>query len=191
MKETLSPAEIMHVYNNFYAIVVESVHAYNGIVDKSFGDSISASFGLAVTSPKDAEHAIFASLQLKQAVSELNVKFEIEGLPRIQFAVGISTGEYLTGIIGGGTQYEYSVVGDAMNVSQRFHELAKCYGSQILICEETRQVVKDLFHIREIDLVSVKNKTEPLVLFEIIGSAENDMAHDLMTVTFRIFYHRR
>ena len=129
------------------------------------------------------DHAVLAALHIKGSLSELNTKLENEGFPPIKVGIGISTGSALNGIVGSGSHLQYSILGDAMNTPRRLQELSRVYGSTVLVCEETRTIVKDLFHTREIDLVSVKGKTSATVAFEIMGTSDKDLAHDTMTVS--------
>ncbi len=78
-----------------------------------------------------------------------------------------------------------------MNTAKKLQELTKVYGLTILVCEETRQQIKDNFHTREVDLVSVPGKPKPLVVFEIMGTADKDLAHDTMTVSFCFFFDKK
>ncbi len=75
------------------------------------------------------------------------------------------------------------MIADCRETSKKLQDLTPTYGTQILVCEETRQIVKDIFHTRELDMVYVKGRTRPVVIFEIMGTADSELAHDMMTVS--------
>ena len=155
-----------------------------GIVNKFVGNSAHALFGLPLKNNHDAENAILSSLAIKKLMYDLNNRFEAEGYSAIKVGVGINTQNVLQGVVGGGTYFEYTVVGNCMTTPERLQRLTASYGVSILVCEDTRRIIKDVFHTREIDMVRVKGRETPVVVFEIMGSAENDLAHDVMTVNF-------
>jgi adenylate cyclase len=153
-----------------------------GIVNKFVGNSAHALFGLPARNNHEAENAIQSSLAIKKMMYDLNNRFEAEGFPVVKVGVGVSTQTVLQGVVGGGTYFEYTVVGDCMNTPERLQRLTASYGVPILVCEDTRRIIKDVFHTREIDMVRVKGRETPVVIFEVMGTAENDLAHDIMTV---------
>ena len=70
-----------------------------------------------------------------------------------------------------------------MITAKRLQDLSRIYGVSILVCEDTRQIIKDTFHTREVDLVYVQGRVKPVVIFEVMGRADKDLAHDMMTVS--------
>jgi adenylate cyclase len=174
-----APDRIVHWLNNYLTHMVECVEKTNGVVDKFIGDAVMAHWGTASTagSPrKDAFNCIKAALMMRKAVYIMN-KDCVEGdysNPAIRIGCGINTGVVTAGQIGSDLRMEYTVIGDPVNLASRVEALTKPLGADILISEDTWNLVGDKFITEEMPSVTVKGKEKPVRIFAVINFIGND-----------------
>ncbi|KAJ3118903.1 hypothetical protein HDU96_006554 [Phlyctochytrium bullatum] len=180
LSETLDPANVVSLLNLHYTSIVDAILAESGILDKYIGDAAMAVFGVPFSKQDDSVRAVLASLRMKNGLEALNKKNRTMNLPLLKMGIGISTGMVLSGNIGSPKRMEYTVIGEAVNIASRIENATKVYGTMILICDKTREEVKDHFHLREIDAVIVKGKTVPVTIYEVLGPIEQELPHDVM-----------
>ena len=177
LSERLTPLLMVTLLNRHFGLQASAVQEHYGVVDKFVGDSIMAFWGPPFVKPE--EHAALACraaqaqlLALENLRRELP---EITGLrrdaPAIQLCIGICTGEVIVGNIGSENARSYTVIGDAVNVAARLERANRLYGTQTLISETTAQALDSQFELREIDIISVKGKTETTLVFELMSVA--------------------
>ena len=170
---------IVYWLNNYLAAMVECVEKTGGAVDKFIGDAVMAHWGTAYTagSPqKDAFNCVTAALMMRKAVHEMNKKRKANdpGNPEITIGCGINTGIVTTGQIGSDMRMEYTVIGDPVNLASRVESLNKPLGTDILIAEDTWNLVKNYFRTEEMPPVTVKGKEKPVRIFAVINLAGID-----------------
>ena len=171
LTETFGAIQIVELLNKYFEAMISSVHKYNGILDKYIGDAIMTVFGVPYANLSDAKNAVSCALDMFTMLSQLNAS-NIEA-PKLNIGVGISTGNVVSGNIGSEKRFEYTVIGDSVNLAARLESATKAYGVQLLICENTYHEVKDLFHCREIDTLLVKGKNIPVKVFTVTGYKED------------------
>jgi len=111
-------------------------------------------------------------------LDELKAKWQPLGLPEIDIGVGINTGPMIVGNMGSASRFNYTVVGDSVNLASRVESLNKTYGTNILVSEYTYEVVKHEFRFaREIDSVRVRGRTQPVRLYELMREARYKSLH--------------
>jgi adenylate cyclase len=160
--------------NDYLARMVECVEKTNGAVDKFIGDAVMAHWGTAYTagSPKkDALNCVVAALMMRKAVYKMNQNREQDdpGNPPIHIGCGINTGIVTAGQIGSDLRMEYTVIGDPVNLASRIESLNKPLGTDILISENTWNLVKEMFVTEEMPSVTVKGKKKPVRIFAVIN----------------------
>ncbi|NNF79833.1 MAG: adenylate/guanylate cyclase domain-containing protein [Rhizobiales bacterium] len=150
----------------------------NGTIDKYMGDNVMAFWNAPLDDDDHAEHACLSSLQMLTALEKLNAERLIEdkeagreSLP-LHVGVGINTGECVVGNVGSDMRFDYSVLGDTVNLAARLEGQTKSYGVDTIIGQITAGRVKGKFALLELDAIRVKGKTEPEVIFSIIGTEE-------------------
>jgi adenylate cyclase len=112
---------------------------------------------------------------MSDMLQNLNLKWREKGLPELKIGVGINTGEMIVGNIGSNARFNYTVIGDEVNFASRLESLNKTYGTECIVSESTRKEIGDAkFKFRELDLVTVKGKTEPKLIFELITRSVDD-----------------
>jgi len=180
VSEKLDPPALMHWLNQYMESMTRLVLAHGGIVDKFIGDAVMAVFGIPVPHEsesamrEDAANAVRCALAMREELERLNPIWSKEGLPEINIRVGIFTGSLVAGSLGSRDRLEYTVIGDTVNVASRLEayrgevndEAGHC---RILIGEATRQYVKALFDMQRVGEVTLKGKTEPIVIYSVRG----------------------
>jgi adenylate cyclase len=168
LSEGMQPEELVKLMNEYFTVMTERVFAHRGSLDKYIGDAIMAVYGAPVVEADHPALACRSALDMMRALDELQQKWRPLGLPAIGIGVGINTGPMIVGNMGSRTRFNYTVVGDAVNLSSRIESLNKNYGTSILISEYTYQRVKDEFRdVREVDSVKVRGREQPVRLYEL------------------------
>lgn len=155
---------VVNLLNDYFDVIVKEIIAHNGYIDKFIGDAIMAIF----RGPDHLENAIKACIAAKQKLQELTHHVEqFSFMPSI--SIGINSGEMISGNIGSASlrRLDYTVIGDAVNLAQRLQSAAK--ENQIIINEACYLRAKDSFSCQKVGDVSVKNKANPIAIFEVVG----------------------
>ena len=174
LTERLEPIEVVNFLNNYFDIMVDDVIKNNGVLDKLIGDAIMATFGIPYKSEKDAINAADTALQMIKNLKTLN---ESENLAaEVNIGIGIATGDIISGNIGSKKRFEYTVIGDSVNLASRLESLTKFYKLKILICETTYQSISGSFICREIDNIRVKGKQKPVKIYTILKRVEDTLS---------------
>ncbi len=169
LAEALGPEELVTLLNEYLTAMTEVVFKYDGLLDKYIGDAIMAVFGAPVDQKDHPWRACKVALEMKERLKVLQGKWKEEGRPSLEIGVGISSGEMVVGNMGSQMRFDYTVMGDQVNLASRLEGINKLYGTGIIVSEFTRQAVRDRFLFRELDLVRVKGKTEPVRIYELRG----------------------
>ena len=167
--EGRSPEEVVSMLNEYFAIMVRIIQQNHGIVDKFIGDAIMAVWGAPKTTPRDAQNAIRACLEMRKALDELNQRRIAKGQPPILIGMGVHTGPAISGTIGSDDRMEYTVIGDAVNMSSRIESSTKAFGTDLLISEATAKIVDAEFALTLAGAAEVKGKSEPLNFYCVNG----------------------
>lgn len=172
ISETLDAEELSALLNEYLTPMTDIVFATGGTLDKYMGDALMAIYGAPLDQPDHAERACGACLQMMDKLQELKAGWAQRGLPPIDIGIGLNTGPMSVGNMGSTQRFDYTVMGDAVNLGSRLEGINKEYGTHIIIGPETAKLVRDGFFLRELDSVAVKGKKEPVVIFELIGRPE-------------------
>jgi adenylate cyclase len=161
ISENEAPDKVIKLLNNYFDVMVKEIIAQGGYVDKFIGDAIMAVF----RGEYHLDRAIDASLAVRNKVAALPSASELFS-PKV--SIGINSGEMISGNIGSTTlrRLDYTVIGDSVNVAQRLQTVAK--ESQIVISEEAYQKVKESFNCNKVGELSLKNKSTPITVYEVL-----------------------
>lgn len=168
LTEKMNAADVVALLNNYFETMVEAVFNFDGTLDKFIGDALMAVFGAPLPLENHAWMAVQSALDMRRRLAEFNQKRQKTGLTPIQFGVGISSGEVVSGNIGSQKRMDYTVIGDGVDISSRLEGATKEYGCDIILSEFTYQFCKDKIWVRELDCVRVKGKTKPIRIYELI-----------------------
>ena len=172
ISESMEPEELNRLLNTVLSPVTEEIQQHHGTIDKYMGDAVMAFWGAPVEDPDHALHAVTTAMTMTQRIKDLNPVIEAEGWPEIRVGVGISSGDMSVGNKGSRFRVDYTVVGDAVNLGSRLEALTRVYGVDIVVGENTVAAISGI-RFRELDRVRVKGKTEPVVIYEPLGTIED------------------
>jgi len=160
-----NPAELTKLINRFLTRMTNVIIGNGGTVDKFMGDCIMAFWNAPL---KTADHQMLAVLTASQMQSELamlNTQLTAENLPNIKIGIGINSGEALVGNMGSDQRFDYSVIGDPVNLAARLESASKTLGHTLIVGEQTKKVIDDKFPFEFVDSITVKGKTEPVNVY--------------------------
>jgi adenylate cyclase len=172
ISEKLEPHEVVEFLNEYMTRMVECVNKTGGVVDKFIGDAVMAVWGAPVSagsSARDALNCVRAALMMRVSLKEFNRDRGGDRKPLIRIGCGISTGNVLAGQIGSSERMEYTVIGDPVNLASRTESLNKPLGTDILITENTWDLIKEYIISEEMPPVRVKGKAKPIRMFAVIN----------------------
>jgi adenylate cyclase len=171
MTEKSEPMALISLLDDYLTAMTEIIFKYNGIVDKFIGDGILAYWGAFTPDSNHALDAAKAALEMIERVRELNVQFEAQGKDPIAIGIGVNTGTVIFGNVGKGKKIEFTVIGDAVNLTARLESLNKEHGTSIIISEATRQRLGDVAQTKPLGGVKVKGKTVETTVYQLLGVA--------------------
>ncbi len=160
ISEGYMPDELVTVLNKYFSIMVDIIIRHNGVIDKYIGDAIMAFFGAPVKREDDAVQAVYAALEMQEALVLFNRKQIENGKPEFRTGIGINYGVVTVGNIGSEKKMDYTIIGDMVNLGSRLEGLTKIYRQQIIFSESMYRKVQQVFPCRMIDKVVVKGKTQ-------------------------------
>lgn len=170
ISEALTPVELVHLLNEYFNEMTEIITETNGgTLDKFIGDAIMAFWGAPVEIDNHAEKSCLSALGMMEGLKKLRVKWDVEGKPPVDIGIGINTANVVVGNMGSDRRFDYTVMGDGVNLASRLEGINKTYGTNIIISEFTEQELSDNFIRREVDLVRVKGKLKPVKIYELMG----------------------
>ena len=169
ISEKLTPTELVHLLNEYLTAMTDIIMKYDGIIDKYEGDAIMAEFGAPLPDELHAQKACYAALEMQEKLVEMRVKLKKEGRPELRARAGINSGQVVLGNMGSQSVFDYTVMGDNVNLASRLEGANKEYGSYIMISEWTQELVKNDIITRELDLIRVKGKVKGVKVFEVIA----------------------
>ncbi|HUG89622.1 MAG TPA: GAF domain-containing protein [Planctomycetaceae bacterium] len=175
LTESMDAADVVALLNEYFTLMVDAVFAEQGTLDKYIGDAIMAVFGAPRQYPDFSARACRAALRMQDALAGFNERRAAEGLEPIGVGIGISSGSVISGCIGSITRLEYTCIGDGVNIASRLEGASKIYGVTVLISETTAAEIGGEFVIRELDLVKVIGKQQPIRVYELVGARGADI----------------
>lgn len=190
--ESRQPEEVVDFLNRYFTAMVDSVTVTDGVVDKFIGDAIMAHWGALLPQKDEAKRAVNSALLMRQSLIDLNHSFALEGIPHINFGLGINTGPVIAGQVGSEKRLEFTVIGDAVNLASRIEYLNKEFGTDILISESTRRILGDDYHLVAMPPVPIRGKAEPQLTYAVLGrknDSEAPRSLKQLREQLRIAYH--
>ena len=169
------PEQLTALINRLLDALSGAVMAERGTIDKYMGDCVMAFWNAPLPSPDHPLRAVRAALGMIAAVEALNAELrreaEEESAPRFAVGVGINTGDCVVGNVGSRWRYDYSVLGDAVNLASRLESLSKEYGVSVILGPDTAEAVRDRFVLIELDRIAVRGRATESAIFTVVGDA--------------------
>jgi adenylate cyclase len=198
-----NPQGLTKLMNRFLNTLSEPILGKAGTIDKYMGDAIMAFWNAPIAIEGHAEKACLSALKMIENLNVLNEARreewdEASGQPLLDFkiGIGINTGECVVGNMGSDLRFDYTALGDTVNLASRLEGQSKNYGVEIILGDKTAMAVKDTLATIEIDLIQVKGKTEPERIHALLGGEEQAAHQDFialraMNAMMLSAYHRQ
>ena len=165
ISEHAAPEKIVNLLNRYFSAMTDIIFAHGGTLDKYLGDGLMALFGAPTTTPEDASNALNAAVAMQRRLLGINQELRQEGLSEVGVGIGLHTGDVIVGYIGSERRSEYTAIGDAVNTASRLESNAR--GGQILISDATAKAARSRYKLHPRDPITVKNREQPVVLWEV------------------------
>ncbi|MDN3278489.1 adenylate/guanylate cyclase domain-containing protein [Frankia sp. RB7] len=164
--EKMTPSELVALMNDYLSAMTDIIESHGGYVDKYIGDSIVAMFGAPADDPDHARHAVAAALQCRDRLEELNEDHPAFHGRGLAHRIGLNSGEAVVGNIGSRRRFNYTVMSDTVNLASRLEGANKYFGTVIMASEMTVNQSRSAYTWRELDLVRVQGRDEPIIVYE-------------------------
>ncbi|HBR17121.1 MAG: hypothetical protein A3G39_04185 [Deltaproteobacteria bacterium RIFCSPLOWO2_12_FULL_43_16] len=168
ISEGLKPNALINLLNEYLSAMSEVVFKYQGYLDKYVGDAIMAVYGAPLMQEDHINKACLTALDMMERLNGIRQEWKGKGLPILNIGIGINTGNMVVGNVGSEQKYEYTVIGDNVNLASRLEDLNKLYGTNIIVSERVYKQIGEDFFCRELDIVQVKGKIKPVTIYELI-----------------------
>ncbi|MBU1445643.1 adenylate/guanylate cyclase domain-containing protein [Patescibacteria group bacterium] len=169
ISEKLPTKDLLQLINEYLSTMTNIILKHEGTLDKYIGDAIMAYFGAPIDQADHEKRACEVALDMRAALPGLQAKWVHEGKPYVDFRVGINTGEVIIGNVGSESRFDYTIMGDEVNLGSRLEGANKKYGTHIMISEDTKMRVSNDYVVRKLDYLRVKGKDEPIHVYELVG----------------------
>lgn len=163
------PRSLVRILNTYLTRVSAVLLDHGACLDKYIGDAIVCIFGAPVQYPNHAVRACQAALAAQAEVSRIRAEFRAKGLPDVYTRIGLNSAVMFVGNIGSEQLFNYTAIGDGMNLASRLEGANKSYGSAIMLGPRTYELARDFIEARELDRVRVAGKTEAVAVYELLG----------------------
>src|SRR6516225_844210 len=185
ISEQLSAAELTHFVNELLTPLSETILHHRGTIDKYMGDAVMAFWNAPIDDARHADHACEAALQMAAKLKSLNEQWAQQAVvaqrqfKEVRIGIGINTGDCCVGNFGSNVRFDYSAIGDEVNVTSRLEGLSKMYGLTAIVSERTLARAQQDFPVIELDVVMVKGRERPTRIYtlqQLLGSDLNQLA---------------
>lgn len=164
--ERMKPAQLVELLNEYLTEMTEIIMANGGTLDKYIGDAVMAFFGAPVFDENHAVNAVKTSLLCQRKLARLSQKWVEQKLPDVKARIGINTGEMMVGNMGSTQRFDYTIMGDEVNLASRLEQVNKQYGTYICVSESTQNLMTGEFEIRELDYIRVAGRQTPVRIYQ-------------------------
>jgi len=172
LTEKLQAEEVVVMLNKYFEVMVDVVFEYGGTLDKYIGDALMAVFGSPAPLADHAWCAMQTAVKMREQLIEFNKKRVANGELPISIGMGIHSDQVVSGNIGSSKRMELTSIGDGVNLASRLEGASKQYGTDLIISDNTYREYQERLHVRELDFITVKGKSEPVIVYELVGIRE-------------------
>lgn len=174
LSENLAPKELVLLLEEYFEILTQIILEEQGTLDKYIGDAVMCFWGAPIPLPDHPLQACRAALRIKEAMLELRKAQQTRGLPQLKSRIGLNSGSVVAGNFGSRERFNYTVVGDTVNLASRLERANKHYGTEILLSSSTSLAAGDGFLFRELDKIRVKGRSQPEIIYTLLGPMPAD-----------------
>ena len=182
----VGPSELMTVTNSYLAIIVEAVEATGGYIDKFIGDAVMGIWGAPAPDADHAASAATAALAAVTAVMRAKEAADTQGRPGYAVKIGLNSGRAVVGNVGAERRYNYTAVGETVNIAARLESVPGDYACRIVVGPATAAAIKDSFVVNELDWIKVKGKEDAIAVYELVAAQQ---AADTAVLAYGDAYH--
>ncbi|WP_172186798.1 GAF domain-containing protein [Microcoleus asticus] len=172
LTEKLQAEEVVVMLNKYFEVMVDVVFEYGGTLDKYIGDALMAVFGSPAPLEDHAWCAMQTAVKMRAKLAEFNQDRVANGELPIGIGMGVHSDEVVSGNIGSSKRMELTSIGDGVNLASRLEGASKQYGTDLIISDNTYRDYADRLYVRELDFITVKGKSEPVIVYELVGIRE-------------------
>jgi adenylate cyclase len=180
ISESLPPEKLLEYLNEYLSSMTDIILTHDGMLDKYIGDAIVAVWGAPIVREEHAVLACKAALDMQKNLSEMRAKWAEEGKPLFKARMGLNTGWMTIGNVGSHQRLSYTVIGDVVNLASRLEGINKQYQTYIIVSEPTYKATQGAFHGRELDLITVKGKKEPVRIYQLLDEIVNPLPETML-----------
>jgi adenylate cyclase len=165
LSERLDAEQVARILNMHFTRATAIIKRHGGSVNRFMGDGIMATWGAPLDDPEQAVHACRAACEVQEDMNALRARLAADGLPPIHLRIGLHTSVAVVGNLGSSDRFDYTAIGDGVNLAARLEGVNKLYGTGILVSGETVGRLRGAVPMRSVDRVIVKGKTEAVEIF--------------------------
>ena len=169
LSERLTPPALLELLNQYLGELSDIAIAEGGMVDKFIGDCIMVVWGAPLSDEQHAKRACYAAIKMQERIKQIGIERNESSELSIRARIGINSGEFVAGNIGGSQKFDYTVLGDSVNLASRLEGINKIYATSIILSEATVNQLGSDFDFRQIDTIRVKGKSIAVNAYELIG----------------------
>jgi adenylate cyclase len=180
ISEGLDPKELTTLLNDYLSAMTGIIHQEGGTVDKYEGDAIIAFWNAPLEVPEHAARAVRAAMRCQEVLAKMRPGFRERIGKEMFMRIGINTGPAIVGNLGSDTRFDYSMIGDAVNLASRLEGANKQFGTYTMISQFTRDMLGDIPAVRELARIAVVGRREPVVVYEPMTDKEYNARKDIL-----------
>jgi len=169
LSEGLDPETVSQILHEYFSRMIRTIFTYGGTLDKLMGDAVMAFFGDPEDMPVHPRKAADAALAMLEALGELQKSSEYPAMAGLDIGIGLNTGRVTVGNLGSDEYFDYTVIGDNVNLGSRLEGLNKQYNTRIIISESTYRPIAEEYECRRLGRVTVAGRTKPVEIHELLG----------------------
>jgi adenylate cyclase len=169
LSERFEPERIVSLLNEYFTEMSQVILDSQGVIDKYQGDGIMAFWGAPISLEDHAAKACLAALECQVRMNKINESLSQAGIPPLSMRIGLHSGDAVVGNMGSAQRFDYTIIGDNVNLASRLEGVNKQFGTKVLISETTCLRAGDRIEVRELDLIAVKGKEKPIRIYELLG----------------------
>ena len=169
LSERFEPERIVTLLNEYFTEMSLVILDSHGVIDKYQGDGIMAFWGAPIFLEDHAARACLAALECQTRMGKINESLSRKGIPSLSMRIGLHSGDAVVGNMGSAQRFDYTIIGDNVNLASRLEGVNKQFGTKVIISETTYLQAGDRIEVRELDLIAVKGKEKPIHIYELLG----------------------